>query len=49
MVMVVATVTMAINVVYFSIKRAQKNIKSVILMAAFTAIIDIVTSYLLIP
>jgi O-antigen/teichoic acid export membrane protein len=45
----VATLPLAINVVYFSIKRVQKKMKSVILMAAFTAITVIVTSYMLMP
>jgi len=39
----------AINVIYFSIKRIQKNVKPIILLAALMAFITVLTSYLLLP
>ena len=45
----IASVPLAINIVYFSIKRVQKNVKPVILLAAFMAVIVVLASYLLLP
>jgi O-antigen/teichoic acid export membrane protein len=45
----IASVPLAINTIYFSIKRVQKNVKPFILLASFMAIIVVVMSYLLLP
>ena len=45
----IASFSVAINMMYFSIKRIQKNVRPVIFMGAFMAIIVIVASYLLLP
>ena len=45
----IAAFPSAINIVYFSIKRVQKNMKPVILLTSFMAVITIFTSYLLLP
>jgi len=45
----IAAFPLAINTIYFTIKRVQKNIKSVIMLAALMAVIVIIASYLLLP
>jgi O-antigen/teichoic acid export membrane protein len=45
----IATLPLAINVVYFTIKRIQKNVKPVILLTGFMAFIVVIASYLLLP
>ena len=45
----IAAFPAAINIIYFSIKRVQKNVKPVILLGALMSVITILMSYLLIP
>ena len=45
----IATLPLAINVIYFTIKRVQKNMKPIILLTAFMAVIVVIASYLLLP
>jgi O-antigen/teichoic acid export membrane protein len=44
-----ATFPFAINIVYFTIKRIQKQVKQIIVLAASMAVIVVLTSYLLLP
>jgi O-antigen/teichoic acid export membrane protein len=44
-----ASFPFAINVIYFSIKRLQKHLKPVIILASFMAFIVLLLSYLLLP
>ena len=39
----------AVNIVYFNIKRVQKKVKPIILLAAFMVVITVLVSYLLLP
>ena len=39
----------AINMIYFNIKRVQQDVKPVILLASLMAVIVVLTSYLLLP
>lgn len=45
----IASFPLAINIVYFGIKRVQKKMKPVILLAALMAIITILVAYLILP
>jgi O-antigen/teichoic acid export membrane protein len=45
----VAVFPLTINMVYFGIKRVQKNVKPVIILAVCMAVITILSSYLLLP
>jgi O-antigen/teichoic acid export membrane protein len=45
----IAAFPLAINIVYFSIRRVQKNVKSIILLAVIMAFVTVLGSYLLLP
>jgi O-antigen/teichoic acid export membrane protein len=48
-VLTITALPLSVNLVYFTIKRVQKEMKSVVLMTGFTSIITLALSYVLLP